>query len=58
MWKQPQGEGIRKFDSRHFDIVITDINMPDLDGHQVAGYVRKSGKSVVPCIYFRVAVQV
>jgi CheY-like chemotaxis protein len=38
-------EGTRKFDARHFDIVITDINMPDLDGHGVADYVRNSGKS-------------
>jgi two-component system capsular synthesis sensor histidine kinase RcsC len=39
-------EGIRKFDTRHFDIVITDINMPDLDGNDVADYVRNSGKQV------------
>ena len=39
-------EGTRKFDSCHFDIVITDINMPDLDGNGVADHIRNSGKSV------------
>jgi len=36
--------GIEKFESEDFDIVITDIIMPDLDGERVAEYIRGSGK--------------
>ena len=37
-------EGIRKFDGGCFDIVITDIRMPVIDGNGVAAHIRKSDK--------------
>ncbi|OQY11050.1 MAG: hypothetical protein B6I30_07760 [Desulfobacteraceae bacterium 4572_187] len=44
------GEGIRKFDSDCFDLVITDICMPGLDGNSVAKHIRNSDKKYVPVI--------
>ena len=35
-------EGIRKFDDGSFDIVITDIRMPVIDGNGVVAHIRKS----------------
>ena len=43
-------EGIRKFDDGCFDIVITDIRMPLIDGNGVAAHIRKSEKQSVPVI--------
>lgn len=43
-------EGIRKFDHGSFDIVITDIRMPGLDGNGVVNHIRKSEKQSVPVI--------
>ena len=37
-------EGIRKFDGGSFDIVITDIRMPGVDGNGVVNHIRKSEK--------------
>ncbi len=44
------GEGIQKFDSDCFDLVITDIRMPGIDGNSVAKHVRNSNKKYVPVI--------
>jgi len=33
-----------------FDLVITDINMPNKDGNEVARYIRSSHKSKMPVI--------
>jgi two-component system response regulator VanR len=44
------GEGIQKFDSDCFDLVITDICMPGVDGNSVAKHIRKSNKKYVPVI--------
>ncbi|MEJ2282359.1 MAG: response regulator [Desulfobacterales bacterium] len=43
-------EGIRKFDHGSFDIVITDIRMPGIDGNGVVKHIRKSDKQSVPVI--------
>ena len=43
-------EGIRKFDDGCFDIVITDIRMPVIDGNGVVAHIRKSEKQCVPVI--------
>jgi DNA-binding response OmpR family regulator len=44
------GEGIKKFDSDCFDLVITDILMPGVDGNSVAKHIRNSDKKYVPVI--------
>ena len=33
-----------------FDLVITDINMPNKDGNEVARYIRTSHRSTIPVI--------
>jgi len=39
-------EGIKLFNNEYnFDLVITDIDMPILDGNEVARYIRNSNKS-------------
>ena len=43
-------EGIRKFDDGCFDIVITDIRMPLIDGNGVVAHIRKSEKQSIPVI--------
>jgi CheY-like chemotaxis protein len=43
-------EGIRKFDDGSFDIVITDIRMPGIDGNGVVNHIRKSAKQAIPVI--------
>jgi len=43
-------EGIRKFDAGCFDIVITDIRMPLIDGNGVVAHIRKSEKQSIPVI--------
>ena len=43
-------EGIRKFDAGCYDIVITDIRMPVIDGNGVVAHIRKSEKQSIPVI--------
>jgi len=43
-------EGIDKFDKGLFGLVITDINMPGIDGNGVASHIRKSHKNSTPII--------
>jgi DNA-binding response OmpR family regulator len=43
-------EGIRKFDDGCYDIVITDVRMPVIDGNGVAAHIRKSEKQCIPVI--------
>ena len=43
-------DGIEKFERSLFDIVITDINMPNIDGNGVAQYIRKSKRQGTPII--------
>ncbi len=43
-------EGIKKFDECNFDVVITDIRMPALDGNSVVRHIRNSEKRSTPVI--------
>lgn len=43
-------EGIKKFDDGNFDIVITDIMMPGVDGNGVVKHIRKSNRQSIPVI--------
>jgi len=43
-------EGIQKFDSGRFDLVITDILMPGIDGREVVDHIRNSDRPCTPII--------
>ena len=43
-------EGIRKFDSGCFDVVITDYLMPELNGEGVLQHIRRSHHRRIPVI--------
>ena len=43
-------EGIEKFDDGNFDIVITDIRMPGVDGNGVVAHIRNSSRQSIPVI--------
>ena len=43
-------EGIRKFGDGNFDLVITDIRMPHIDGHGVVTHIRRSENRSIPVI--------
>lgn len=43
-------EGIVKFDRKTFDLVITDIRMPGVDGNGVVRHIRNSRRSNTPVI--------
>lgn len=44
-------DGIKLFNNGiHFDLVITDINMPILDGNEVARFIRNSDTPETPVI--------
>ena len=43
-------EGIQKFKDQLFDIVITDIMMPNTDGNSVVRYIRDSNRRMTPII--------
>jgi CheY-like chemotaxis protein len=43
-------EGIQKFDSGQFDLVITDIQMPGLDGRDIVDYIHNSDRPYTPII--------
>jgi DNA-binding response OmpR family regulator len=43
-------EGIKKFDSGRFDLVITDIQMPGLDARDVVDHIRNSDRPCTPII--------
>ncbi len=45
-------KGIQKFDEGHFDVVITDMLMPGLNGHGVVQHIRNSEKACTPIIGF------
>ena len=49
----PDGqEGIQKFEDGHFDLVITDILMPGIDGRDVVKHIRNSDRPNTPIIGF------
>jgi len=43
-------EGIKKFDIGRFDLVITDIRMPGLDGRDVIAHIHNSDRPRTPII--------
>jgi len=43
-------EGLQLFENQIFDLVITDIRMPDIDGYGVAKHIRESDKHKTPLI--------
>jgi DNA-binding response OmpR family regulator len=43
-------EGIQKFDSNRFDLVITDIMMTEMDGPDVVDHIRNSNRPCTPII--------
>jgi DNA-binding response OmpR family regulator len=43
-------EGIEKFDNESFDVVVTDVLMPGVDGVGVLNYIRKSDRADIPVI--------
>lgn len=43
-------EGIQKFKDQLFDVVITDIMMPNTDGNSVVRYIRNSNRRMTPII--------
>lgn len=43
-------EGIQKFENGHYDLVITDIRMPDVDGKDVVNHIRNSDRPQTPII--------
>ena len=45
-------QGIQKFDEGRFDLVITDILMPGVDGHNVVQHIRNSKWPYTPIIGF------
>jgi CheY-like chemotaxis protein len=42
--------GIQKFDGGCFDLVITDILMPEMDGREVVKHIRNSDRPYTPII--------
>lgn len=45
-------EGIKKFDNGYFDLVITDMLMPAVDGNNVVEHIRNSDKPYTAVIGF------
>ena len=45
-------EGIQKFGDGHFDLVITDILMPEINGRDVVKHIRNSDRPNTPIIGF------
>ena len=43
-------EGVEKFDHGSYDMVITDLRMPGLDGKGVVRHIRNSHKNSIPVI--------
>jgi len=43
-------EGIKKFDEGQFDLVITDVRMPGLNGNGVAQHIHNSERPFAPVI--------
>lgn len=42
--------GMAKFDSGLYDLVITDVQMPGVDGHHVVKHIRRSDRQKTPVI--------
>jgi CheY-like chemotaxis protein len=42
--------GMKKFDQGAYDLVITDVRMPEADGHSVVHHIRQSKRQHTPVI--------
>ncbi len=42
--------GMLKFDQKLYDLVITDVRMPGVDGHSVVHHIRHSARDSTPVI--------
>lgn len=47
---QNGSRGIAKFDSGNYDLVITDVCMPETDGNRVVTHIRNSRRHQTPVI--------
>lgn len=45
-------KGIDKFDAGHFDVVVTDMLMPGVNGNNVSRHIRNSDRPFTPIIGF------
>ena len=45
-------KGIQKFNEGQFDMVITDIRMPGMDGRDIVKHIRNSHRPYIPIIGF------
>ncbi len=45
LWAQNGNSGIEIAEQRQPDVILLDINLPDIDGYEVARRLRNSGKS-------------
>ncbi|MFZ1986231.1 MAG: response regulator, partial [Desulfatitalea sp.] len=43
-------DGIKKFNDGHYDLVITDVCMPGIDGHLIVKHIKTSDKRTTPVI--------
>jgi len=43
-------EGLEKYHQEYFDIVVTDVRMPGIDGNSVAHQIRNSNRPKTPII--------
>jgi DNA-binding response OmpR family regulator len=43
-------KGMAKFDNGAFDLVITDVRMPGVDGHRIVHHIRQSKRHRTPVI--------
>lgn len=39
-------QAMELFDNKHFDLIITDIMMPKIDGFELVSYIRKTNKNI------------
>ncbi len=47
---QTGDDAVRFFESKDYNLVITDVVMPEMDGNFIVNYIRNSGKGYIPVI--------
>jgi two-component system cell cycle response regulator DivK len=47
LWAQNGSSGVEMAETHQPDIILLDINLPDIDGYEVARRLRNSGKSTL-----------